>query len=270
MNSENEGKRSIFDRLQDSYRLVILDDEDLKEVGSYNFSLFSFYVLMSTVFLIIGSFVIAFVIFTPIKRLIPGYGDITDNSKFRELSVKVKNLEDEVSAHKVYTEGLRNMLQGIEIAENDLNPKDSIKVTQLIKNEDVKESMKAKELDHLVFASPLIGQISSEYDPSVAHFGIDVVAPKGTEIKAISEGVIISAEWSADSGNSIYIQHPRNIISVYKHNSVLLVKTGQKVKTGQAIAIIGNTGTLTDGPHLHMELWYDGNVINPKNYITFN
>jgi murein DD-endopeptidase MepM/ murein hydrolase activator NlpD len=270
MAADQEVKRNLFDRLQDSYRLVILDDEDLKEVGTYHFSLFSFYVLLSSFFLILGSFVVAFIVFTPVKRLIPGYGDINDNSKFRELAAKVKTLEDDIHAHKVYTEGLRNLLSGVNMADNDINPKDSLKAKQIIKNSDIQEGKITKELDNLHFSPPIKGQISADFNPAISHYGMDIIAPKGTEIKSIADGIIINAEWSADSGNSVYIQHPRNVISVYKHNSVLLVKTGHKVKTGQAIAIIGNTGTLTDGPHLHLELWYDGNVVNPKNYIAFN
>ena len=96
-----------------------------------------------------------------------------------------------------------------------------------------------------------------------------MVAARNTPVKAILDGVVISAEQSLTTGNSVYIQHQKNVISVYKHNSVLLVKTGDIIKTGQAVAIIGNSGEMSTGPHLHFEMWYDGKYVNPSKYITF-
>jgi murein DD-endopeptidase MepM/ murein hydrolase activator NlpD len=267
MSAEEESKRSLLEKLQDNYRLVILDDEDLREVSSFSFSLLIFYILLSSLIVLLTFIVISLVVFTPIKRWIPGYGDIKENTQFIELAKKVDELEKQVSAHDTYAMGLQNMLKGIEAAEIKSGTKTS---PEALKNVDIVEAMKARELDHLVFASPLVGSISAEYDPAKDHFGTDIVAPKGTAVKAIMEGMVLSAEWSSESGNSIIVQHPKNIISVYKHNSAILVKPGQKVQTGQAIAIIGNTGELSSGPHLHLELWYEGQPVNPKNYLSFN
>jgi murein DD-endopeptidase MepM/ murein hydrolase activator NlpD len=267
MSAEGSNKRSLLERLQDNYRLVILDDEDLREVSSFSFSLLIFYILLSSLMVLLTFLIISLVIFTPIKRWIPGYGDIKENSQFIELSKKVDELEKQVLAHDTYTMGLQNMLKGIEAAEIKSGKE---KRPESLNNADIIETMKARELDHLIFASPLPGSISAEYDPTKDHFGTDIVAPKGTAVKSVMEGMVLYAEWTAESGNTIIIQHPKNIISVYKHNSVLLMKAGQKVQTGQAIAIIGSTGELSSGPHLHLELWYDGQPVNPKNYISFN
>ncbi|MBK8701628.1 MAG: M23 family metallopeptidase [Saprospiraceae bacterium] len=266
MSAEEGTKRSLIERLQDNYRLVILDDDDLREVTSFSFSLLIFYIIISSVIVLLTLMVVSFIVFTPVKRWIPGYGDIKDNSAFVELTKRIDELEKQVQAHDTYTLGLKNMLKSIENTE----PQPSQKSPESLKNQDVIESMKTRELDHLVFATPVSGSISGEYDPSKEHFGIDIIAPKGTAVKSIMEGIVLSAEWSTESGNAVVIQHPRNIISLYKHNSAILVKTGQKVQTGQAIAIIGNTGELSTGPHLHLEVWYDGQPVNPKNYISLN
>lgn len=264
MNEDN--KRSFLERLQDSYRLVIFDEEDLKEVTSFSFSLLILYIFISSVFVLLTAIVVSFIVFTPIKTWIPGYGDIKQNTVFVELNQKIDDLEKDIEAHNIYTHGLQNMLKSIENTEqNGIIPSG----TQMIKNEDIVETNKAKELDQLVFAKPVSGTISAEYDATNEHMGTDIIAPKGTAIKSIMEGVVLNAEWSAESGNTVYIQHPKNIISVYKHNSAVLVKSGQKVSTGEAIAIIGNSGEASSGPHLHFELWYDGIPVNPKNYIAF-
>ncbi len=266
MSTEEGSKRSLFERLQDNYRLVILDDEDLREVSSFSFSLLIFYILLSSLIVLLTFIVISLIIFTPIKRWIPGYGEIKENTQFVELTKKVDELEKQVKAHDTYALGLQNMLKGIEAAEIKSGTKNS---PEPLKNGDIIESLKARELDHLVFASPLQGSVGAEYDPSKDHFGIDILTSKGSAVKSIMEGMVLNADWSTESGNTIIIQHPKNIISVYKHNSAILVKPGQKIQTGQAVAIVGNSGEFTSGPHLHLELWYDGQPVNPKNYITF-
>jgi murein DD-endopeptidase MepM/ murein hydrolase activator NlpD len=266
-------KRKLWDRLQDTYRITVLDDENLEEVGSYNVSLLSFYTLLSAIALGLSLLVISFIVFTPVRRLIPGYGDISDNKRFIELTKKVDELESEVQAYDTYTNGLKNMLTG-GIHNNSVEKIDSLaalksEMPERIDPSDLSETSRAKELSFLKFAPPVKGKVSARFQPDVKHYGTDILAAKETPIKAIMDGIVISAEQSINSGNSIYIQHNKNLVSVYKHNSSLLVKTGDLIKTGQAIAIIGNTGEMSTGPHLHFEMWYDGKYVNPENYITF-
>jgi murein DD-endopeptidase MepM/ murein hydrolase activator NlpD len=266
-------KRKLWDRLKDTYRISILDDENLEEVGSYNLSLLSFYTFISVAAFILASLVISFIIFTPVKRLIPGYGDINDNKKFIELSKKVDALEKDIKAYDVYTNGLKNMLTG-GIYTNSVVKIDSLEALksirpELVNQEDLAETSRAKELDFLKFATPVSGKISAGFNPAIQHYGIDVIASVNTPVKAIMDGIVLSADQSVSTGNSVFIQHQKNVVSVYKHNSILLVKTGDIIKTGQAVAIIGNTGEMTTGPHLHFEMWYDGKYVNPEKYISF-
>ncbi|MCO6464272.1 MAG: M23 family metallopeptidase [Saprospiraceae bacterium] len=273
MADEMTTKRKFLDKIRDTYRVTVLDEETLEEVGSYNLSLLSFYIIISVVLMLVSALVISFIVFTPAKRLIPGYGDITVNKKFIELNKKVDSLEVEIGAYEVYTKGLRNLLSGTGHTTVD-GKKDSIItsggiIPELVNQADIKETNRAKELDFLKFSTPVNGSISAKFQPSIQHYGVDILAPKDSPIKAILDGIVISAEQSISTGNCVYIQHNRNLVSVYKHNSALLVKTGDIVKTGQAIAIIGNTGELSTGPHLHFEMWFDGKFVNPQNYITF-
>ena len=152
---------------------------------------------------------------------------------------------------------------------NAKEEKINIPVTS-VKKLDVEDAKKSNELAQLIFATPLSGKITAAFDPQKDHYGIDIVAPKNTAIKAIMGGIVVNADWTLNDGNTVTIQHTRNVISVYKHNSSLLVKNGEIVKTGQAIAIIGNTGKLSTGPHAHIEIWYNGSPVNPANFISFN
>jgi len=124
-------------------------------------------------------------------------------------------------------------------------------------------------INDMIFTPPIKGMVSDTFAPSRAHYGTDIVAPKGEVIKATQKGTVIVATWSADTGHMLAIQHDNNVISFYKHNSSLLKKTGDFVKPGEGIAIIGNSGEMTDGPHLHFEMWFNGQPINPQRYIDF-
>jgi murein DD-endopeptidase MepM/ murein hydrolase activator NlpD len=119
------------------------------------------------------------------------------------------------------------------------------------------------------FFPPINGLITNYFNPAQNHFGVDIVAGSGTPIKATLDGTIIFAGWTLSSGYTLAIQHANNLVSVYKHNDVLLKREGNYVKAGEAIAIIGNTGTFSTGIHLHFELWFNGNPINPIDYIVF-
>jgi murein DD-endopeptidase MepM/ murein hydrolase activator NlpD len=124
-------------------------------------------------------------------------------------------------------------------------------------------------LKDFMFFPPLKGMVSEIYDSKKQHFGVDVVTKQNEPIKVIAEGTVILASWTEDTGNIIAVQHRANLISIYKHNSALLKKVGDFVKPGEAIAIVGNTGKLSSGSHLHFELWLNGSPINPERFINF-
>lgn len=120
------------------------------------------------------------------------------------------------------------------------------------------------------FFSPIKGVITSVFEPQNDHFGVDIVAKENEPVKTIADGTVILSTWTLDTGYIIGIQHSNELISIYKHNSVLLKKIGDVVRGGEIISIIGNTGELTSGQHLHFELWYKGSPLNPQEFITFD
>jgi murein DD-endopeptidase MepM/ murein hydrolase activator NlpD len=258
-------KNSWIETLKNTYKIVVLNEEDLKEIGSYTLSLRKIYLLVFVSIVLISAMVVSMILFTPIRSLIPGYGKIENDKAYQELFTNIQELENKLKAQDIYTIGLQNMLRGIE--EGSGNPITDQK--QSIESKDIIESEKTGLLNKFHLISPITGSISRAYDPQSEHYGVDILAPANSPVKTIQDGVVINASWSDEAGNMVYIQHPQNLISVYKHNSSVLVKAGQRVSAGQAVAIIGNTGTLSSGPHLHFELWYDGLPVNPSNYITF-
>ena len=121
----------------------------------------------------------------------------------------------------------------------------------------------------LLFA-PVSGTMSQDYDPDIKHYAVDIVAPRDTPVKAVANGTVVFAEWTAETGYVIILEHEEGLLSVYKHNGSLHKQQGDVVRVGEVIASVGNTGEFTTGDHLHFELWHNGTPVNPLDYIDFN
>ncbi|MFK8102989.1 MAG: M23 family metallopeptidase [Saprospiraceae bacterium] len=295
MPDENTAEKTLMERLKDNYRLVIMNNETFEEVGSYQLSLLNVYIILSSIVVSVALVVIALVIFTPVKRYIPGYGDINEHKELLALNKEISALEEELVAQKAYTDNFRKILVGdvqneTEISEEENIIDDSllnvsrIKEDELLRKEvEFEEKINEKELTksanfspremplgQIFLFPPIKGEISAEFMMNGKHDGVDIMAPKNTPVKAVLDGYVIASDWTLETGNTIGIQHSNTLISFYKHNSSLLKKRGSFVKAGEAVAIIGNTGTLSDGPHLHFELWYKGKPVNPQEFINFD
>jgi murein DD-endopeptidase MepM/ murein hydrolase activator NlpD len=285
------------DQLKHTYRLVLMNNETFEEVGSYRLNLLNVYLLASTVLVVLAVLVFILIAFTPLKRYLPGYGEAIDPQEITALYQEIEELEEALIAQQNYTENFKKVLVGdVETAEDvELNVASAevmadtmteIKTTpvdsQMRREIELAEigaiaqigrntnfSPRTKPLEQLFFVSPITGEVSAGFLPDEKHLGVDILAPKNTAIKAAMDGYVFISDWTLETGNTIGIQHANNLITFYKHNSVLLKKAGSFVKAGEAVAIIGNTGTLTDGPHLHFELWYKGKPVDPLDYISF-
>ena len=295
MPNENiEGKKPLMQRLKTTYRLVVMNHETFEEIRSFKLSLLNVYVFLSTLMVAVALLVASLIVFTPLKRYIPGFGDLKEYKEVMRLSNKVDELEDEIKAHQTYTDNFRRMLTSDVETEKEV-PKESVElpdsayvIKRIPEDEKLRQSLevvsgnnnngysqlvnvspKDVPLSQFYFIAPIVGEVSKAFD-SKKHPAIDVLAPKDTPVKAIMDGYVVSADWSLEFGNTIALQHSNNILTFYKHNSTILKKSGSFVKAGEAIAIIGNTGELSSGPHLHFELWHKGKPINPAEYIKFN
>jgi murein DD-endopeptidase MepM/ murein hydrolase activator NlpD len=297
-----KGLRFFVEKARETYyRLVVLNNETFEEVGSYKLSIFNFYVAMSALFVgftMLGMLLIAF---TPMKKLIPGYGGYGSERAVFNLYDKVENLEQKQAANEIYIKNLSKRLVGQLETEKDV-PKPTVSAVPdsnistapsaeeleirasgggdifPTDNKDAKPDIQGKairvggrndRLESMFLQSPVSGEVLLGFSMDKKHYGVDISAQKNTAIKAVADGFVIASDWTLETGNTITVQHTNNVVSFYKHNSSLLKKTGDKVKVGEAIAIIGNTGEHSSGPHLHFELWKDGKAVNPQEYIRF-
>ena len=175
-----ENKRSLLERLQDNYRLVVIDDDDLKEVNTFKFNLLTLYILLSTLLVLIGALAVALIFFTPIKRMIPGFAVGADNSQYIEMRRKVDELEELMQAQEAYNKGISNLLKGSaspgDVPQktetgNNTAEETTAKPMTTVNTASMQEASKTKELNQLVFASPLSGTVSAKFDPEIEHFG---------------------------------------------------------------------------------------------------
>jgi murein DD-endopeptidase MepM/ murein hydrolase activator NlpD len=289
--AENKNNRwKIFtDQLRNKYRLVILNDDTFAEKFAFRLSPLGLIIAISAVTIAMTTLVISLVAFTPLREYIPGYGNVTERKEILELSVKADSLEQTLSARDWYMKNLVNVFSGKTEGKTDKPAKDTsgkfqkvnvkpsendLQFRKDVENEPASikfagSNIKKNALANYLFFSPVKGLITESFNVTEEHYGVDVVAKKDALIKSTLDGTVIYSGFTPSEGYILQIQHDNNLISIYKHNSSVLKKMGDKVKSGEAIAVIGNTGELSKGPHLHFELWHNGLPINPEEFIVF-
>ena len=303
MENEKKRGRKFIEKSRENYRLIVMNNETFEEVGSYQLSPLNIYMAICAIVATVALLVFLLILFTPIKRYIPGYGNIQEHKEALRLTAELNEIKEDLSAQAAYTENIRKILVGdivevesqvaaidtnvVEDMHDSLLNVERIREDELLRKEiELNQQLQNRQatasssnlvlnnqpsLKQLYFIPPISGgTISEPYGPDNKHYGIDLMAPKNTPIKAIMDGFVFTSDWTLETGNTIGIQHANNLISFYKHNSVLLKESGSQIKAGEAIAIIGNTGTLSTGPHLHFELWHNGKAVNPENFIIFD
>ena len=279
-------RKKIIKWLSKRVQIIFRNKRDFKDISIFEFSNFSL-ISYITIFFVL-SFSISFFLSTTILKSFfdPRFLEQKANEELIRLSNSIDSLSFQAEIKDQYIENIMIILNGGENKNNEENLSGkTFKPKDLTSDYSVIDSFFRKEFESTVSSSNLIGNgginqdfllmppvssgiVLSVYDPLNNHFGVDFVCNKEEPIKATFDGTVLMSSWTKDSGYVISIIHPNNLISVYKHNSKVFVKTGQSVSTGDVISIIGDTGEFSSGPHLHFELWMDGKSINPSEFIS--
>ncbi len=287
--ANGKNKKSFLEKFKHKYRLSIYRDETYEEVLNLRLSKLNVFTLISGITLLFLAIVISIIAYTPVREFIPGYPDENTIANIQKNKILLDSLEIEMNKRDRYFENLRIILSG----ENPDNYDNYSDTNVQLKNVELKRSSEDSVLRQMVnqedpfnlayevskrpetslssthFFSPIKGLVTNTFNTTDNHYGIDVVAAPNEVVKATLDGTIILSTWTLETGWVIEIQHDNNLLSVYKHNAELLKRQGDFVKAGDPIAIIGNSGELTTGPHLHFELWHNMTPINPLDYIVF-
>jgi len=294
-NQENKNKKrnilSFFKRFKYKYRLSIYRDETYEELINIKLTKINVLVLVSSFMIIFTAIVASLIIYTPVREFIPGYPDAKTVLLANKNKILLDSLEEEIRKRDLYFDNIKRIIRGEE-PENFINNVDtSKKASTTFENDSKEDSLFRKyvEDNYLIaykninsiqnedisnislinFFPPVRGLVTNKFDITKKHYGVDIVASPDEVVKSVLDGIIILTSWTLETGNVIIIQHDFNLISVYKHNAEILKQQGEYVKAGEPIAIIGNSGEYTTGPHLHFELWHKSKPLNPIDYINF-
>ena len=278
-------------RLKTKLRFAIYNDTSYEQVWSLAMKRGNALVAVVTTLVVIITSVIVLIAFTPLREFIPGYPNEMTRQNIVQNTLRVDSLERIIADWDKNLTNIRLILSGetplpIETPTvTDLNMQ-SVSDPYIKSREDSLLRLEVEErdrynlypqstsdqvvrLERLHFFPPVKGIISDKFDAKNGHYAIDLVTVPNAVVASVLDGTIITANWTLDTGWVIEIQHEGDIISIYKHNAKLLKKVGDRIKAGDAIAVVGNTGELTTGPHLHLELWYRGTPVDPEKYILF-
>lgn len=279
MAKENKARR---------FRLTLVNNDTHKHLWMLHFQRSGLLLTILSVILVFLLAAFCLIAFTPLKTFIPGYPDATVQRAAIRNAMTVDSLEHIVDRWEFYAESLRRIVEGEDPVRIDslvraqaarpmdatekarLDARDSVLRQQVMEAEQFGLDSRTRKLpiEGMHFFPPLKGVVSQAYDPTL-HPAVDITAPANSVVMAALDGTVIYAGWSDEAGYSLAIQHDNDLVSLYKHNQRLLRASGDRVTAGTPVAIVGNTGTLTTGEHLHFELWYKGEAVDPAKYIGF-
>lgn len=284
----NTNKLSFWKRIRFKYKLSFINENTLEEVWSFRLSQLSVFISLGVFAFSLVAFTALIIIVTPIRNYLPGYLDVEVRKEIVQNALRADSLERMIEIQNLYLKNVTGIISGtIELdsireidslarIDADFEIPRSPEEEEYVKNFEQEEKYNLAVLntnplpvDGLFFYKPVNGMISSHYQADIHHFGVDIAAAPKESVLATLDGTVMYAGYDPNQGNVIQLQHKNGFVSVYKHNELLLKEPGEQVVAGEAIALVGNTGKLSTGPHLHFELWYNGKPVNPEDFIVF-
>ena len=282
----------VWGKILKPYRIVVINPFTFEEKHKWQLTRLNVFVVMVLVVFSIALSTYFIISYTPFKHTIPGYP--TEQEQLRTERLDRNNLERleglliEMEQKEQYITNLLAVIKGelatmpdsasqqpqLQEVSFPVSKEDSLLRAMVAEEERLNLSRPTQtggkmDLANILLFRPIDGKLTNTFNKQEGHLGVDIIAPKNEPVKATLGGTVVFASWTSDNGYVIQIQHPYNLISVYKHNAVLLTKVGDLVRAGEAISFIGNSGELSEGPHLHFELWQNGQALNPTEYISF-
>lgn len=285
--TKKKRSRAFWNNMKFKYKLSISNENTLEEVVGLRVSKLNGFSVLFFTLLFLFAIAAAIIAFTPLRNYLPGYMNSEVRGQIVKNALKADSLQQLVERQNLYILNIQDIFSG-RIKADTVNSMDSLTVMRTdslmsrTKEEDefrrqFEENEKYNltglderiNTDGLIFYRPTRGLLSSNFDPQARHFGVDISANPNESVLSTLDGTVILSAYTAETGYVIQVQHNQDFISVYKHCGSLLKREGDPVKAGEVIALVGNSGSQTTGPHLHFELWHKGRAVNPENYIVF-
>lgn len=279
--------KAFWHNFKFKYKISILNESTLEEVAGLHVSKLNGVSVLITIIIIVFAISSVIIIFTPLRNYLPGYMNSEVRSQVMENALRADSLAQIVERQNLYLMNIQDIFTG-NIKLDSINTMEELTVIRedsLMERTAREEEFRRQyeeaekynlstitmqaEVDGLIFYTPTRGIVTSTFDADIKHFGIDIAASPNESILAVLDGIVLFSAYTAETGYVIALQHNQDFVSVYKHCGSLLRKEGDIVRSGEAVAIVGNTGTLTSGPHLHFELWHKSKAVDPQKYIVF-
>ncbi|MBI1803629.1 MAG: peptidoglycan DD-metalloendopeptidase family protein [Ignavibacteriae bacterium] len=276
------------------YTVVLVPEGETKQPWTVSFSRWGLIAVVAGTFLVIVSLVVAAFVYTPIGARLPiARGDLEERygKQIVGIQEQLRALVEEMVVLRAYNLRLRTTLgekiQGsvpivthsfdttkvdsstnafAENSERLVEPQMSTQ-TEPISVIREKQASPARLVVEFPLIVPAEGFISRGFDLQQFHYGTDFAGKVGSAVLAAADGNVVFAGWTYDDGYTLLVTHGQGFMTAYKHNEALLKTTGMAVKRGEVIALLGNTGKTSSGPHLHFEVWKDGVPQDPANYL---
>ncbi len=282
--------------------LIVMDDEYRAQPRQYQVYPKHILIFLGAAALTLALLVVSLMAFTPLRDLIPGYGTTELRSNTRRTAMRLAALQDSLETQQQYMAQLRHILTGQfdttlvrpvyptdegvsisgELAEVAAEPSSenwadheqpALPVTRMpvaaeVPFKVISEGERYLSSLQLPALSPVGGFLTRGFDARTGHYAVDIAVEEGTMVRSVGDGYVIFADWTQKGGYAIIVQHADGYVSVYQHNQRLLKRVGDRVHTREAVAVSGNSGEFTTGPHLHFEFWNNGLAQDPRPYLV--
>ncbi len=284
---KKKGRKAFWHNFKFKYKLTITNENTLEEVVGIHVSKLNGVSWLLVFTTVVFLFAATIIVWTPLRNYLPGYMNTEVRSQVVANALRADSLQEVVARQNMYIMNIQDIFKG-EVKADTVQSIDSLTI---LRSDSLMERTRQEEefrkryeeserynltaitrnqtASALIFYRPTRGMMSSNFNPDQKHYGVDIAANPNESVLAALDGTVILSTYTAETGYVIEVQHGQDFVSVYKHCGSLLKGVGDTVKGGEAIALVGNTGEKTSGPHLHFELWHKGRAIDPSKYIVF-
>lgn len=279
--------KAIWSNIKFKYKLTIINENTLEEVVGLRVSKLNGFSVLLSVLIVLFLIAACIIAFTPLRNYLPGYMNSEVRAQMVQNALRVDSLQQVLERQNLYVMNIQDIFSG-KVQIDSVQTIDSLTTARadtLMERTEREEEFRRQyeenekynltaiasqpDVNGLIFYRPTRGMVSDVFNIDKKHFGTDIAANPNESVLATMDGTVILSTYTAETGYLIEVQHSQDLVSVYKHCGSLLKREGDRVKGGEAIALVGNSGTLSTGPHLHFELWYKGRPVNPEKYIVF-
>jgi len=287
--------------LHATYTVVVMDADRTEQARHYRVQPRRLAFLWGSSLLAVAVVVAALLVVTPLRTFIPGYATEAMRQEARLNAMRAAALQDSLRIQRQYVERLQDLITGRADpgGPDAAAPTATPTPTPPRRATDAPAPRSRDESDHkqpavsmsslpatrsgaaLSSGPAALGGLSFPVRPPVengfptrgfdartGHYAVDIAVSKGTLVRSIGDGYVIVSDWTQDGGYTVAVQHTDGYLSVYKHNQRLLKQVGDHVRANEAVAVSGNTGEITTGPHLHFELWRHGLAQDPRSFVA--